>query len=293
MDGVLSVYKPEGPTSHDVVYQIRRLFGQKRVGHAGTLDPMATGVLVICLGKATRIVEYLMGARKEYRARFVLGATTSTEDSTGEIETERDASGITRRMLEQAAARFVGRIEQVPPMVSAVKHQGKRLYKLAREGKTVERKARLVDVYSTQVLSFAPGPRAEGEMLVSCGSGTYIRTLCADIGAALGCGGHMSALERTAVGRFRVEECAKLEELEAARDNGRLDECLIGPADALSDMPAVIVDEDGANRLVHGLPVAADGAEPGQEARLLTSDGSLVAIGVAGVGEIRPRKVLV
>ena len=293
MDGVLNVYKPAGPTSHDVVDQVRKLFGQKRVGHAGTLDPMATGVLVICLGKATRIVEYLMGAEKQYRARLVLGVSTDSQDSTGEVTAESDATVVTREALEEAAARFVGEIEQVPPMVSAVKHEGQRLYKLAREGKIVERKARQVSVYSIQVMSFEPGPRAEAELVVSCGSGTYIRTLCADIGDALGCGGHMSALERTAVGMFRVEESTTLEKLAGAQTNEQLEERLIGLAEALQNLPEVTVGEEEVHRITRGLPVGAAGVEDGRDVRVADAQGRLLAIAVVAEGSAHPRKVLV
>lgn len=292
MDGVLNIYKPSGPTSHDIVDEVRRLFGQKRVGHAGTLDPMATGVLVICLGKATRIVEYLMGAEKEYRARLILGISTDSQDSTGEIVSESDASFVTREALENAAARFVGEIEQVPPMVSAIRHEGKRLYKIAREGKIVERKPRRVSVYSIKVVDFVPGPRAEAELVVSCGSGTYIRTLCADIGDALGCGGHMSGLERTRVGGFRVEDSVTLKGLTDA-DVEHRESAVTRIGDALSDMPAVNVGEEDANRIIHGLFVAADGVELGRDVRLLNLQGDLLAVGVAHDGHVRPRKVLV
>ena len=236
MDGVLNIRKPGGPTSHDVVDEVRRIFEQKKVGHAGTLDPMATGVLVVCLGRATRIVEYLMGAPKEYRARMALGISTDTQDATGAVTGERDASPVTREAFEEAAAAFVGEIEQVPPMISALKHGGRPLYKLARDGITVERAPRTVTIHSIEVIGFQPGvggqePGAEGaspsllleaEIRVRCSSGTYIRTLCADIGEKLGCGAHMTALERTSVGRFRIEDSVTLEELCRASSEGRM-----------------------------------------------------------------------
>ena len=164
MDGVLNIRKHGGPTSHDIVNQVRRLFGQKKVGHAGTLDPMATGVLLVCLGKATRLVEYLMGTQKEYRARLVLGQSTDTQDSTVKETSEHNASTITREDLERAAAMFVGEIEQVPPMISALKHQGKPLYKHAREGVIIERAPRPVTIYSIEITDFTPGPRAQAEL---------------------------------------------------------------------------------------------------------------------------------
>lgn len=308
MDGTLNLNKASGPTSHDVIDQVRRIFGQKRVGHAGTLDPMATGVLVVCLGKATRIVEYLSGGEKEYRAALTLGATTDTQDSTGEIASESDASAVTLDALENAARSFVGQIQQVPPMVSAVKHQGQRLYKLAREGKTVERAARAVTVHSIDIADFRPGSRAEAEIVVRCSSGTYIRTLCADIGEALGCGGMMSGLVRTRVGRFALEQSVTVEQLGEAQSDGRLGDYVISMADALGDMPAVVLDAEGVDRAMHGLAVdvgrgqhvpaqhrhvPAQHGEPGAIVRMMSDDGELVAIGVVSEqGIVRPRKVL-
>ena len=298
MDGFLNVDKTSGPTSHDVVDQIRRLFGQKRVGHAGTLDPMATGVLVLCLGKATRVVEHLMGTRKEYLARITLGRSTDTQDSTGAVIDESDASSVTRDAFEEAASRFVGRIEQLPPMVSAVKHEGRRLYKIAREGKTVERKPRAVDVYSIQVLSFEPGPCPEAEMLIECGSGTYIRTLCADIGSALGYPAHMSMLKRTKVGRFRIEDSVTVARLAEAETQGRLGEFVIGISDALDDLPAVSIGAEDVPRVLHGIPVGISRRlDPSRrDVRILAPNGELIALGtiVSTDGEpvLRPRKVL-
>lgn len=297
MDGVLNVFKPAGPTSHDIVAQVRRVFGQKRVGHAGTLDPMATGVLVVCLGKATRIVEYLVLGAKEYRARMVLGVTTDTQDSTGAVIEERDASSVTREALEGAARAFVGEIEQVPPMVSAVKHQGKRLYELARQGKTVERTPRRVSVYSIEVTDFEPGERAEAEMTVRCSSGTYIRTLCADMGERLGCGAHMSMLERTRVGRFAVDDAVTPEELAVAKDEGRLESVLCSIEDAVSDMPSVRVGAEDEAGVLHGSALRADAAgEEGDAVVMISPGGHLLGIGVIarsdGVTVVKPRKVL-
>jgi len=286
VDGVVNVHKAAGLTSHDVVDRIRRIYGQRRVGHAGTLDPMATGVLVVCLGKATRIVEYLSNSDKEYRAILSIGATTDTQDATGEVLSERDASGVTLDALTAAAGRFVGEIEQVPPMVSAVKYQGQRLYKLAREGKVVEREARGVTVHSIDVVGFRPGGRAEADLVVRCSGGTYIRTLCADIGDALGCGGMMSGLVRTRVGRFALGDSVSIDQLaEAPQDH------VISMADALADMPAVQLDEEGLRRVLHGMEVVPRCALYGT-VRMMAGDGELIAIGVAEGDVVKPRKVL-
>ena len=297
MDGVLNVHKPTGPTSHDVVDEVRRIFGQKRVGHAGTLDPMASGVLVVCLGKATRVVEYLMGAPKEYRARMALGVTTDSQDSTGSVIEERNASSITREMVEEAARAFVGKIEQIPPMVSAVKHEGKRLYKLAREGKTVDRPPRRITVHSIEVAAFSPSPIPNCELSVRCSSGTYIRTLCADIGERLGCGAHMSMLERTAVGRFRIEDAITPDDLRATKSRGELEGAVIAISDALSDMPAVTLDAGDEARALHGLAAqCVTSADDGATVRMLSPDGGLIGLGrvsrAGGEVVIKPQKVL-
>lgn len=294
MDGILNIYKTAGPTSHDVVDQVRRLFGQKRVGHTGTLDPMATGVLVVCLGKATRIVEYLVGAPKEYRAEMILGQSTDTQDSTGVIVTESDASGVDMDTLGNKAASFVGKIEQIPPMVSAIKHNGKPLYKLAREGKTIERAAREVTIYSIEVTDFTPGRFAKAKLTVRCSSGTYIRTLCADIGDSLGCGAYMSALERTRVGQFDIKDSVTLEKLQQVKESGNPADFVYDMSDALSDMPAVVLDDTGVKLVMHGIAITSDKMfEEGLTVRMLSASGELIAIGNAGVdGEIKPHKVL-
>lgn len=300
MDGVVNVHKTAGPTSHDVVDQVRRIYGQRRVGHAGTLDPMATGVLVVCLGKATRIVEYLVGTEKEYRATITLGMTTDTQDSTGEVLTESHSSGITIEALRQAAQPFVGEIEQVPPMVSAIKHEGKPLYKLAREGKTVERSARRVTIYSIDVapLTIPSGEsRSEAEMVVRCSSGTYIRTLCADIGDALGCGAVMSKLERTRVGRFSIDRAVTIDELRKAQSEDSLANHVSSISDALQDMPSIALDESGMWRVAHGIAVPSlEDIDAGSVVRLMSPEGVAVAIGVVidenNTRVARPRKVL-
>ncbi len=188
MNGVLNIDKPAGMTSHDVVARVRRLAHLKRVGHAGTLDPDATGVLLVCLGAATRIADYLADEGKEYRATLALGATTTTEDASGEVLTRTDAGHLGERDLAEILPRFVGDVSQTPPMVSAVHHEGRRLYELAREGITVERAARTIHIDSIQLRDFTPGEAAVATLDIACGKGTYIRTLYADLGAVLGVG---------------------------------------------------------------------------------------------------------
>ena len=296
MDGILNVSKPSGPTSHDVVQRIRGAAHTKRVGHAGTLDPIATGVLIICLGNATRIVEYLMDWRKCYRATAVFGAETDTEDATGEIIREADCSHLTRETLEAVLPRFVGEILQTPPMVSAVHHEGQRLYELARAGKVVERAPRPVEIYSLSLVDFTPGGRPSATLDVECSKGTYIRTLCADIGKALDCGAYMSALTRTAVGRFKVEDSASLEAIE----QGPIEEFLISIDEALANMPEVHISEEDEHRIANGvmLPVEAlsraELPQIGNPVRIKSPSG-LVAIGrlclVQGRVMLKPDKV--
>ncbi|HET6455124.1 MAG TPA: tRNA pseudouridine(55) synthase TruB [Armatimonadota bacterium] len=296
MDGILNVSKPSGPTSHDVVQRIRGAAHTKRVGHAGTLDPIATGVLIICLGNATRIVEYLMDWRKSYRATAVFGAETDTEDATGEIIREADCSHLTREALEAVLPRFVGETLQTPPMVSAVHHEGQRLYELARAGKVVERAPRPVEIYSLSLVDFTLDAKPSATLDVECSKGTYIRTLCADIGKALDCGAYMSALTRTAVGRFKAEDALSLEAIE----EGPIQNYLISIDEALANMPEVHISEEDEHRIANGvmLPVEAlsraELPQIGNPVRIKSPSG-LIAIGrlclVQGRVMLKPDKV--
>ena len=227
-NGVLIVNKPEGITSHDVVGKIRKLYGTRKVGHTGTLDPLATGVLVILLGRAAKAAEYLVADRKTYRARLTLGLTTDTEDITGKILSECDNIPKNEQVLS-ACGEFLGKIKQIPPMYSALKVDGKKLYDLAREGIEVERKARDIEIFR---LDSSPTDKEnEYELLVECSSGTYIRTLCADIGARLSCGGVMSSLHRVQAGGFDIERSHTLDELEAMSIDERYE--LLAPTESL------------------------------------------------------------
>lgn len=269
-----------------MVARVRRLAGQKRVGHAGTLDPDATGVLLVCLGTATRLAEYLADAGKAYQSVLALGAATTTEDASGEILTEADASHITEADLRAVLPRFVGDIAQIPPMVSAVHHEGRRLYELARAGQTVERPARPIFIESIALRGFAPGPRATATLDVVCGKGTYIRTLCADIGAALGVGGHMKSLVRTQVGAFPLETSVALETLTLEN----LPSHLTPPAVALADLPAHVLTSGQRDDILHGRAVAAElAAAP--VVRVLSAAGDLLALARAEGGTLRPFKV--
>jgi tRNA pseudouridine55 synthase len=209
-DGLLLVDKPTGMTSHDVVARIRRHFRIRKVGHGGTLDPMATGLLVILLGRGTKISDRVMGSDKVYEGVMRLGVATSTQDADGEVVAEADASAISLPQVEAEMRQRTGDLMQTPPMVSAIKKDGVPLYKLARRGEVVERQPRLIHVYRFDLLDFSP---PSVSFRLACTKGTYVRTLCADIGEALGCGAHLTALRRTASGPLRIEDAAPLDAL--------------------------------------------------------------------------------
>ena len=286
LDGVLVVDKPAGMTSHDVVASVRRALrsaglggGRKhghKVGHAGTLDPDATGVLVVCLGRCTRLVPFLQASRKTYDARLRLGATTTTLDASGEVLVEQDASGIDEIALCEALKSFVGEIEQIPPMVSAVKVRGERLYAKARRGEEVERAPRPVTIHDIVLEDFEPGERAEASFLVTCSSGTYIRTLAADVGERLGVGAHLASLRRLGSGRFSLEEAVDLDKVSELAAQQRLDEILITPASAVADYPRRIADAGEATAILHGKALPPTG-ESGPVA-LVDGDGRLLAM---------------
>lgn len=295
MHGVLNINKHGGVTSHDIVSRVRRILGIKRVGHTGTLDPMATGVLLVCVGQATRIAEYLMAGEKEYVGVMTLGATTDTEDSSGVVLSEASASAITREDIERVIPRFIGVIEQIPPMVSAAHHEGKRLYDLARQGQVVDREARQVEIREIEMLSFEPGERATATMRVVCSKGVYIRTLFADIGAALGVGGHMSALTRTRVGTCILENAIDLYMLEQRAAEGSLYGVLVPMAEALADMPMVALTDAMAEDVRFGRSVPCNEDEAPDGLVRLMHDGSLLALSkiveVTGHKALQPVKV--
>jgi tRNA pseudouridine55 synthase len=251
LEGVLPVWKPVGFTSHDVVAKVRRIIGVRRIGHTGTLDPQVTGVLPLCVGRATRIVEYIQELPKEYEAVLTVGYATDTEDATGTVTEQVDQVELTPAQIETVMSSFTGTIEQVPPMYSAIKVDGKRLYQLAREGMEVERKARKVDIHSIDILEMnLEQAHPQIRFRVRCSKGTYIRTLCADIGRALGYPAVMSGLVRTATGVLTGGECLTLEEIAELTSRGELAHRLL-PADrAIPHIPAVQVGrEEGAKAL--------------------------------------------
>ena len=278
--GIINVYKEKGYTSHYVVARLRGILGQKRIGHTGTLDPDAEGVLPVCLGKATKVCELLADWDKTYRAILLLGQVTDTQDVSGEILETREVTASIKEVYE-AIQSFKGEYAQVPPMYSALKVNGKKLYELAREGKTVERKARNVQIHEIKIHEIVL-PRIS--MTVNCSKGTYIRTLCHDIGQKVGCGGCMEQLLRTQVGMFRVEESLRLDEIEVLHDLGQLQEHMAAIDSLFSLYPAVTVKQeyqkllDNGNEL-YGRQVGKQGF-PGQDGpvRMYGSDGNFQAV---------------
>lgn len=292
MDGVLVVNKPGGCTSHDVVEIVRRRFGMRRVGHAGTLDPQAEGVLVLLLGRATRLSEFVTGHQKHYVAGLLLGISTETQDVDGNIIADHSTLDLTENDLREAVAAFRGPIFQIPPMFSAVKVGGERLHRLARAGKTVEREARKVTVYDLQIDSFQPGEHARAILHCVVSAGCYIRTLCSDIGDTLGAGGCMESLVRTASGPFLLEDATPLEVIERASRSDLMLKVL-APDAAVQSFPRIDVDGGEAERFCHGGCVQGNG---GGEGLVRVHGGSGELLGVGRFDEdsarIRPLKVI-
>ncbi len=250
MNGIVLIDKPEGLTSHDVVARARKLFGTKKVGHAGTLDPFATGLLVLCLGKATRIVQYITGCDKEYVATMRLGETTDTQDVTGQLITRRPVPEFSRRQLAEVFTGFVGSIDQIPPMFSAKKINGTRLYTLARQGKIVERAACAVTIHALDIRDVAL-PKIG--FRVTCSSGTYIRTLAHDIGERLGCGAHVTALRRMHIGEFSLNNAVSLERMVELAESAELSRILRPIDSALAFFPAVTLADVLTQKILHGV----------------------------------------
>lgn len=247
--GVLNINKPAGMTSHDVVDAVRKILNMRRVGHTGTLDPQATGVLPLCVGRATRIAQYLTQADKEYVMTLRLGITTDTLDASGKETTRVEDVAVRQEDLLAVLSRFVGEIQQVPPIYSAKKVRGERLYRLARRGEYVERQPVTIRIHALDLLEFTP-PFVR--LRTICSKGTYARSLCDDIGRALGCGGHLYELTRTRSGRFTLEGILTLTELEDRVRGGRLSEVLIPIAQALDHLPAVRVAPEAGRLILHG-----------------------------------------
>ncbi|USB32050.1 tRNA pseudouridine(55) synthase TruB [Paenibacillus sp. YPG26] len=262
-EGILPIHKPAGFTSHDVVAKARGMLRMKRIGHTGTLDPQVTGVLPLCLGRATRVVEYMQEMPKEYEATLVLGIATDTEDMTGSVTERADHVEVSREQVLEVLQQFVGAISQIPPMYSALKQDGKRLYELAREGKTVERKAREVIIHQLELTSFDPkGPHPTISFRALCSKGTYIRTLCVDIGRALGVPACMSELKRTMSAGIPLARCLTFEEVEACVQNGTLNQYLIPVDQAISHLASHQVMPEKVKAALQGQRLSGSAVQP-------------------------------
>lgn len=295
MIGFMLVDKPSGWTSHDVVAKVRGLARIKKVGHAGTLDPMATGLLVVALGPATRLLRFVQGLPKEYEATAIFGVATDTLDADGAV-LEREPLPVTESEVEAVLDRFRGPIMQTPPMVSALKVGGKRLYELARDGQTVERDARPVTIHDLELTEVTPGDYPEVSFRVVCSTGTYVRTLADDIAAALGGRAHLAALRRTRNGSLNVAEAQTMEDVAAAADSGQLADLLLDPSTALRDLPSITVGAEQVPLVSNGRRFDQSSLDIapgiGGSARVLAPDGSLLAVYTVENGRAAPEVVV-
>lgn len=280
MDGIIIIDKEPGFTSHDVVAKMRGICGQKKIGHTGTLDPEATGVLPVCLGSGTKLCDMLTDRDKEYVAELLLGVETDTQDITGKVLAERPVE-VSEEEVRSVCESFIGEYHQVPPMYSALKVNGKKLYELARAGKEVERAARPVRIHELEILEYR---LPVVKIRVVCSKGTYIRALCADIGEKLGCGGTMQSLRRTAVGKFGLESAVTLGELQRMKDEGRLSQAVLPVDSVFEDCPALHVGEESVRLLNNGNAILPEQTEekaayePGQWVKFYRADDTFAGI---------------
>ena len=301
LNGVLLLDKPQGMTSNFALQKVRRLFGAQKAGHTGALDPLATGVLPLCFGESTKFSQFLLDSDKRYRTTYQLGAFSTTCDSDGELLDETDTSDITLEQIESELEAFRGDIEQVPPMYSALKHEGQPLYKLARQGIVIERKARPVTIYHIEILDFRPGPFAQLDLDIKCSKGTYIRTIAEDLGKALGCGAHVAKLHRSEAGPFKESQCISLGELREAlgeQPPERLDAHLLPIDSPVDDLPALRLPEATAFYFMQGQPVMDAQAYrivgEGGMVRVFEQDGDF--LGLASInddGLVAPKRLVV
>lgn len=274
MNGIIIIDKPLGRTSHDMVYEMRKVTGIKKIGHTGTLDPMATGVLPVCIGSATKMADMLTLSDKSYIAELVLGRTTDTQDADGKVLTECEVN-CSEEEIRCAVNSFVGEIEQVPPMYSAIKQNGKKLYELARQGIEVERKPRKVTINSIDILEIS-GERVKID--VSCSKGTYIRTLCEDIGKKLGAGAYMNTLRRTRTGQFTIEESHTLSEIKELKENGGIESIII-PADRMfAEYPSVMLNPKQVKSVTNGVAMTYREGQEGQTYRVYDNENKFLCI---------------
>ena len=301
VNGIFLLNKPLDRSSNQALQRVKNLFDANKAGHTGALDPLATGLLPICLGEATKFSQFLLDSDKHYRSTFVLGVATETGDCDGDIVTQTDASSLTLEQVEAAIEEFRGEIQQIPSMYSAIKHNGQPLYKLARQGIEVEREARTINVYQYRVLDFRPGARAELDVEVHVSKGTYVRSLAEDLGAALGCGAHVSALHRHVAGPFTEQESMTLSELEKLRENAEAADLdyLLKPMDiAVADRMAVELSEIVAGYFQLGQEVMSTQAfrcgQEGDIVRVFREGGAFLGVGtVTEDGKVAPKRLVV
>ena len=291
VSGIVLLDKPLGITSNRALQIVKRLYNAAKAGHTGSLDPLATGLLPLCLGEATKVSGFLLGANKRYLATIKLGVRTSSADAEGEVLETRPVENYTKKQIKSAIDFFIGDIEQIPPMHSALKVDGQPLYKLAHQGKVIERKARSVHIFNIDVLHFEGD---EIEIDVECSKGTYIRTLAEDIGEKLGCGAHLSALRRTSSGPFDLEDSVTLEELEALKDSDfeEMDALLMPAEEALEDWESIHLSENAAYYILQGQAVQVAKAPTSGLVRLFSEEKGFLGIGeILDDGRVTPRRL--
>ncbi|WP_346837312.1 tRNA pseudouridine(55) synthase TruB [Microbulbifer sp. SAOS-129_SWC] len=300
VNGVLLLNKPAGISANDALQKAKRLFFANRAGHTGALDPLATGVLPVCFGEATKFSQYLLDADKRYRSTFCFGMTTASGDADGDVLESRDASGLTEQAVLDAMDAFRGRIQQVPSMYSALKHKGQPLYKLARQGVEVEREARTIEIFEFELLSFTPGTHPRAEVEVLCSKGTYIRSLAEDLGQALGVGAYVDQLHRSAAGPFDEADAITLDELTEERGEGRaevLDHHLLPMDSPASGLPKLTLPDESGYYVRQGQPVmdlqVYRIGEEGDMVRLFLENGDFLGVGeITDDGCVAPRRLV-
>lgn len=281
LDGIIPINKPKGMTSHTVVAKLRRILGTKRVGHTGTLDPDVSGVLPICIGKATRLSDYIMELPKTYMGQVTLGISTTTQDAYGVIIEQQVVEGLTEERIAEVIYSFIGQVEQIPPMYSAVKVNGQKLYEIARQGKEIERKARVVTIYEIQILGLDLHKEHPSiDFLVTCSKGTYVRTLCVDIGSKLGYPAHMSNLIRIKSGNFPLEKSYTLEEVEAVTVDGNIENILVPMREALPQFDEIVVTDDRMiDNIYNGQTIYLDSIQNSSKiVKVVDNSGNLIAL---------------
>ena len=297
VDGILLLDKPLGVSSNHALQSVKRLYEAAKAGHTGSLDPLATGVLPLCFGEATKFSQYLLDADKAYESTFVLGTVTDTGDAEGRVLEDKDASGVTESNVITALQAFEGDIEQIPSMFSAIKQGGQPLYKLARKGLEVERKPRSVVIKTLQLRAFRGGERPEADIYLECSKGTYVRSLVEDLGRAIGCGAFVSALRRTRAGPFGIEDSMTLSALEAlkgAGESGQLDTLLLPTDAALGALPLVRLSESSGFYMRQGQPVMVSNGPRDGIVRVALDSGEFLGVGeMLDDGRVAPRRLIV